>query len=632
MSRLSALIALCVVMLAASLAPSPSAAQFELFASRAERNFAVSGARFVKFPGVTGLGNQVFVSGNSGTSNDGRDAVVWQKEDAASSFSTGVNIGDARGQSDYSNTSIASNRFDNTIHAAWIDQDIDQIKYRSRSLDGDWGPTHIAVSGSGFRAYMSVGVASDNRVFIVWTQQNRIRFVTSDNGGSSWTDPTPVMERVPIARPFVTGGPNGSGVVTFSGSDGNIYAGTWNGGSWDMSRVTNKGADDYFTSPTATITPDGKIFVAWREGAKGVYYSQRQPDGSWAQPTRIAGGPIIEAVPIVSDSQGNIHLFWTGTASGSNDVYYTFKAANETRFGSIVRVAGPGGLVANISGAATLSSRGFGHVVAERFVGSGLETRYFLFSSDAVTCGGTITFDNNATATVSTLIEGSITADSGCTPTQYRIALNAQDDSQPLQTFNGRFAINVPAGQIGLCTQTVNVRLIQGTNVGGWISKTIKVDPGTAATPVNAALTLENVHLMKSALAKDIASNGPSDGAPGFTRVPQATLRVQDTGDCSGLKTVTAAGGGAEAITDGTYAKNITLPGVGIADEGRVSVPVTVVDNAGNRQTFNRSIIYDPASTEVSPVNQQGLPVIEAAGTLTVNDTADARRTILRTL
>jgi hypothetical protein len=115
--------------------------------------------------------------------------------------------------------------------------------------------------------------------------------------------------------------------------------------------------------------------------------------------------------------------------------------------------------------------------------------------------------------------------------------------------------------------------------------------------------------------------------------VPQATLRVQDTGDCSGLKTVTA-GGGTEAITDGTYAKNVTLT-VGIADEGRVSVPVTVIDNAGNPDNLaDPTIIYDPSDTDatVSGDNQQGLPVIEAAGTLTVNDTADARRTILRTL
>lgn len=630
MTRLSALVALCVVMLAASLAPRSSAAQFELFASRADTNLEVPGSNNAKFPSVAGTSDQVVVSGNPN-----RDAVVWQKKDSATSFPGGTSLGDAEGQADYADTALAANRFNNTFHMAWIDQSTDRIYYRTKGLTGDWSSPRIVISGNSFRVFVDIGVSQDGRIYVAWSEDNRIRYRTSSDGGVNWSGTQTAGSVTPLARPSVAGGPGSTAALVFGSGEGNIYGGLWNGSSFSIGRITNKGGDQYFANPTVTVASTGAVYAAWRDanGRGAVYYSERQSNGSWPA-SFVARGPVIEAVPIAADANGNVHLMWTGTASGGNDVYYAFKPVGQA-FDAIVRVGGPGGLLANMAGAATLSDRAYGHGVLESFTGGGLRTRYYLFSSDAAgVCTGTITLANGD-LTNSRVLRGTITPSAGCTPNQFRIGLNTQDESAaPLNPFTGSFEIGVPASIATQCTHTISVRLIQDGSAGQWFSKTIKVDPSDLPNPVSAAVSLENVGITKS-LMKDVAANGPSDGDPAYTRVPQARLRIGDAGDCSGLNTFSAVDVTDQAISAADYTAVIGLPnaaGLTLPKPGPVQVPVTVKDKAGNAQTFTPSIIYDPSDDDGNPNNGdngRGRPQWAAGSTLAGDDST---LSILRTI
>jgi hypothetical protein len=635
MSRLPALLALCVVLLATSLTPRQGAAQQveapKAADSRAHFNTEVPNTVDVKYPSAAGLGNQIFVAGNPGDDNDTRDAVVWQKEDQANSFPDGVDVGDARGQTDYASAAVTTSRFNNTIHAAWIDQDANRIYYRSRGLTTGWGTTHQVAQTGRNPYFVSVAVGSDGRIWVMWNEAERIRYKTSNTNGESWSETRVPSGEGPAGRPYVAAEAGGRAVMAFPGANGNIYAGAWNGNEFEVSRVTNRGGDDYFSSPTATITPQGTIYVAWRNVSGGLFYSERQSDGSWPV-SRITGATIISTPPIVSDSQGNVHLMWI-SQSGARELNYSFKPVGQG-FQDPVRVGGISGAIDNPGAGATLSNRAYGHTVTENFTGRGLRTRYFLFSSIGGGCLGTITFDDPDGVISGPTITGSIAPDSGCTPTQRKVSLNSQDDSLAAQPYTSRFSLTVPPAQFGLCTQTVNVRLFAATGPGDWFSKTIKVDPGSAPNPVTAQVTLEN----KMSLGlKDVFANGPSDGDPRFTRVPNVRLRIVDTGDCSGLATFNAPGFVNTPITSPNFTADFTLPGVqgqGFPRPGVFAAPVNVVDKVGNLQTFNPSIIFDPSdhSPSVQGDDGAGRPVLASGGEVAGNDTAEARMSIVRTL
>lgn len=623
MTRLSAVVALCVVMLAASLTPRPSAAQSEIFASRSDTNFDIGGSNNAKFPGVAGTSNQVVVDANPSS-----DAKAWQKQDSAGSFGDPVTLGDANGQADYANAAVAASRFNNTFHAVWIDQDTDRIYYRNKGLTGDWNGARTVVGGTAFRVFASVGVSQEQRVFVAWSQDSRIRYRTSTDAGVSWDSTQTAGNITPIARPFVAGGPGNRAILVFGSGDGNIYAGIWNGSSFEMARITNKGSNEYFANPTATITPNGTYYVSWRDAnGRGVYYSERQSNGSWPA-SRVAGGPIVEAAPIASDESGNLTLMWTGTAAGRNDVYYAFKPAGQP-FNDIVRQNGPGGLLANMAGAATLSDRAYGHGALENFTGGGLRVRYFRFSSDAQNCLPTVVLANGASVINSRTISGTITPPAGCTPTQMRIGLNTQSDaSAPLQTYSSSFSVTVPPESVGLCTQTVNVKLLANGSEGSWGSDTVTVDPGDAPNPVSALVSIEPYGQSSTLAAaqKDILEMGASTWDPGYVREPQVTLRIQDAGECSGLNTFTGGGETNRAIASLPYSFGpISIPGgpsAGFPNIGQNEVPISIVDKAGNAQTFRPTIIFDPSDTD--PVgtgdNGAGKPVW-AAGSTVVSDT-----------
>jgi hypothetical protein len=631
MARVLRSLALCMVVLAGVALPQHSAAQdFTIAATRAESQTTLPRSLNTKFPAVAGLGNQVVAAANSRA-----DATAWQKVDTADSFGNGVTLGDADGQSDYTSTYVAANLANNTFYAIWTNQATDEVRFASKGRDAaNWSESR-RIARVDFPHFARIA-AHGNNVMAVWREVNptndgKIIYRFSTDNGNSWGGGR-VSGRSTLTNADVAVNPSGQFVVSFADVSGDVFLARWNGSGFDIEGVQGDG--NYYSQADVGIGPSGNIIVLYREEGRGVYFRERQPNGTWNSSGRLvsAGGRnvIRIGIDVDIDSQGNVYVNWISTADGDEDAYFTFRPAGSTTFEPLAKHEGPGPIY-NGSNGWTLTDRAYGHYVSEYFAGSDLVTRYFRFSADAVAaCAGTIAFENNAEVINNTTIRGTIAPSQGCTPTQARVQLNTQDSNAAPQTFASAFQLEVPPASVAQCTQTVNVQLLQNGNAGPWFSRTIRVDPGTAQNPVNANVSLEPI-----GMNKDLLSNGSSMGDPRYTPKANVNLRVQDAGDCSGLNTFSTPSVQNRPITSSNYVEEIALPaqpGQSVPRPGVNQVPVSVVDKAGNLQTFNPTIIYDPIDTDGDPTDlndQSGRPVWSTGSQLTPSDNTGS---ILRTI
>lgn len=382
----TSLVALCTVaMLAAMLAASPApTARAQEGSLRLITEFILPNSNDVKFPHVVAGNNQVHASGNAFR----RTAFAWSKAATATSFPNPVNLGPAEGQPDYSPTSITLGP-DGSVWAAWINQASRTIFVRQRSPQGEWGPTRIVNRGSPFPVSVEVAVSSNNQIFVAWRDPGTpVRFRTSTDGGASWTGLINVTSFEAYASPLgLTAGPNGQVGLTFTAGAGDrlhIFAGLWNAATsrFDISQVTSGG--DGWADSSISFDRQGRVYVAWRgiaEGGpnSGVFYSERQPDGSWPR-SRLTSGRVIGTANINLDEQNNLHLSWIGQPSGAIQPFYAFKPPT-TSFRGPLASAAQGALFNPRAYGSIAAAAVYNHMVSEEFTGSGLRTRYSLFSA-----------------------------------------------------------------------------------------------------------------------------------------------------------------------------------------------------------------------------------------------------------
>jgi hypothetical protein len=604
----------------------------------------IDGSTNVKFPRIAGLSNQVVAVGNPGGSNPSRNGVAWQKQDSAETFPSGFTLGEADGQADYSTAAVHGSRFDNAFYATWIDQDRNRIYVRRKPLGGEWESTKISAS-SNFPNFPDVVHTSDGKIFTIYRDNSRWNYSVSSDGGNNWSGGQ-VSRISPITQADIEAGPNGRVVVVHEDTNtGDILLSTWNGSGFDTERIAGDGGGGrYYTTPTVAIGNDGRIYVAWRSEDGEVYYAERQSDGSWPASRIARGGRVEYGVSIHVDNANNLYLNWISNESGAPRVYFTFRPSGGN-WEPIIRSPSPGALF-NGDAAVTISDNGYAHYVAEYFSGVGLRTRYFRFQADVRNCEAIVAFTGGATQTNSRTITGAVGAAAGCTNDQRQISLNTRNEAAPRTTNNpNTFSIEVPADQIGQCTQTVYARLFNGNTAYDWGSNTIKVDPADAPNPVNANVTLRNPYLDPARSAAS-PSSSPKDtlnddgawfGDPRFTRVKQAVLNVSDAGDCTGLATFSGLDQSNTAVPAGGFRQTVALPlGNGGTpplsfDPGPKSFPVTVADNVGNTQIFNVSVVYDPADVAADG-DGLGRPVVQDEGEVSADNSAAARLTTIRTL
>jgi hypothetical protein len=404
--------------------------------------------------------------------------------------------------------------------------------------------------------------------------------------------------------------------ITYTGADGDnlqIFAGLWNGSAFTVQRVTSTGAD--YADSSISISPDGKVYVAWRGvdesgGNSGVFYAERTASGSWPR-SRLASGKVLGTVSVNADEAGSLHFTWIAQPSGSNQVHYAFKPANGLPRGPLA--SGNGGTLFNARGFGSVSDSSYNHAVNEEFTGVGLRTRYSLFQANVVAFGAEPVVENGAARvrlgtgnTVQVTFRNVVGS-----PNQIRYAWNrTPTDADTWQTFTTTMRLEVPTsivdsavcGASTLYTQLRNTTTNQVESTARSVS--VQVDGKVAAT-VQIDNALNHVAGSTAELS-DI--EGAPGGDPNYTRVPLVYLSVTPQGDCSGLASlgVGATPTTAEAtysLTSAGFQGIVPLPNLANLGPGKVIFYVLISDGAGNVRNYPFEIIIDEDSPALNMDN-----------------------------
>jgi len=200
--------------------------------------------------------------------------------------------------------------------------------------------------------------------------------------------------------------------------------------------------------------------------------------------------------------------------------------------------------------------------------------------------------------------------------------------TNPLLNIPGPTGVTADACQ----THTLYTQVRTGVTVGDVAQDSEAFDIG-----VQAAVTIQNRHLTGLSPIYDLSTsdvftgpghNGASDGDSIYTRERSFFLGVSGFSDCSGLSSFNVTGSDNGPITNNIYANTPALPG-GIAP-GAHDISVELKDALGNSDTWQKTLIYDPANTDTTgtQTNTLGLPVLGSGGSVT----ADNANSIIRSL
>lgn len=635
MSRLLAISTMLIALLVSAIAPYQSVlAQNTL---RLITQFNLNSTAEVKFPQVATVGDRVHVV----TNNDEADAYYFTKSETATSFGDPFRLGNADGAPDYSSAAVATGP-DGATYAAWINQDSKTIFLRRRETNGSFGPVRTVDRDNTFPYNVDITVASDGAIFVAWLEPNRpVRMRRSTDQGSSWSnrigvsDVTGFRDVVDLAS-----GPNGQVAVSFTGviEPISVLVGIWNGSNFDTIIAGNNGASSGLTYGT-----DSKLYVAWRGvaetgGDSGMFYAERQGNGSYPR-SRLIGGSVTGAVVVDADSQNNLHFAWLSNAGRDPELYYVFKGAG-ANFQNPIVASRDGNFLSNANGAASVSDAAYFHVVTEAFTGGTSRVRYSLFAGGAVGVNATPLIESGVALTRrgDNLVSVGFTV-SGTTPNQVRwrwgaAPTDAEFDSSGAQgwtDYANPKLIGVPERLRNVCGEQVlytQVRINGGATEVASKSDAIAIDSLVTAPGALRALnpySFEASNDPPTTSGVELAAGGANAGDPKYTRIDAVNIELDNSTDCSGLDNLVIGKTLAnltspDTILNDRFDKRVFFPSNSLT-RGRNDFVIRIKDKAGNERDFPDSIFFDDEDPVLSPTNP---------GTLAI--TVDPNATILADL
>jgi hypothetical protein len=620
---------LCAILALTTSIPQDGAATTVSAATTPEvgPGFALSGSltsavQAGKYPSIATAGTTVHM-----VANTNQAAQYWTKADTASSASGPITFGATGGDTDYTEAAIAAAP-DGTLYAVWITQR-SAINLRRKPVGGDWEATKAIYTTSAFLSYVDIAVSGSGQVFVVWNQEYLYRYRTSSDGGATWSSVGVVSSKKPYKAVAVAGGPNDSAVVAFGGGDGHAYAAVWNGADFDTTDLTPlKTSNDFFADAKPTIAPNGTIYVAFRNGssAGGLYYTERQANGSWPV-SKLAGGAIYGGIGVGVDSGNNVHIAWSSNASGSYQLYYAFKPSSGDWQGPLKATGVTNTIVSNVDLSPSIGARNYGHTIFETFDGDAAAIRYQQFSSEGSGISATPALDGGANATRNNSVTLSFSDVVG-SPDSVRFHWDAAPtDADAWVALSSPLTVPAPSGITASACEphVLYVQPRAGTTLGATAQAAITFDTG-----VQADVTVRNPHL--AGLPAMTATAGAPDGAPNYTRERSFYLGINGQAECSHLDTFQIPGSEsdptARAIVSNSYSGLAVLPqGSAVGDR---TIDVNLTDTLGNATTRSFTLTYDPANTDTTGVqtNTLGLPVLGSGGAIT----ADSANSIMRSL
>ncbi|NTU82190.1 MAG: exo-alpha-sialidase, partial [Chloroflexales bacterium] len=490
---------LCLLALGSAVAPAPAQTGAPAF----EAQGAVSGAESTKYPHLAVDGPLVHLAANTGRA----DASYWSKQDIAPAFGAATTLGPAAGQPDYSTASIAVGP-GGALFYAWVNQPQRAIYMRSKRTGADWGPAHTVVSGQPFPVHPELAVASDGAIFVVWRNPDQpFVYRRSTDGGLTWGNLTALSAQAGVNAASIVAGPSGSLAAAYTVGESDrlqVYVATWGGADFARTRLSSLSGD--YADPSLSFTPDGRLLVAWRGvaetgGGAGVFYAERQTDGSY-QPARLISGRVAGRVSLSADSGGNLHMLWTAAAGDGYQLWYAVKPAPGA-WSSPVAAPSAGGVIFNAYGAGAIGTGGAGyaHAASEVFVGTRVGLRHYRFSaglSGAPAVSARPLIERGAARARGTALAVSFSEVAGA-PTELRYRWGAPPtDADPWQPFAE--TISVPAPTLADPARCAEAALFTQVRAAG----------ATQAQALSDTLTLD------SAVQARVSAYH-SGAAPGYT-------------------------------------------------------------------------------------------------------------------
>lgn len=556
---------------AASLSAQPGAPAFET-------QGAVVGATNSKFPHLAVDASTVHLAGNRG----GSDASYWSKPDIAAVFDAATTIGPAEGQPDYSTASIAVGQ-GGLLHYVWVNQPSRTIFLRTRSVAGVWGPTRIVVSGQSFPVHPELAVTRDGAITVVWRNPDRpFVYRRSLDGGLTWGGVVALSDGPGVGAAALAAGPGGKLAIAYTGGEGDrlqIYLAVWDGAHFTTRRVTTLSGN--YADPSVIYTQDGRLMIAWRGVAdsgsgSGVFVSEGMPDGSYPV-AQLVAGRVGGRVSLSGDAAGNLHMLWTGAASGNNQLWYATKLAGAS-WSQPVAAPQAGGEIFNAYGGAAVGTGGvaYAHAVSELFTGKSVSLRHYRFRGGAAglpLVGARPLIEAGAGATRAAEVRVELVDVRGA-PTEVRLRWGAApSDAEPWLPIASPLTVAAPAlEQPDRCGEAALFAQVRGAGV------------------IQAQALSDTIVLDRAVQGRALASH--QGAAAGYTDEPQLELVVVDEGECSGLATMREHREGAPYTTlgeQGQVAMTIALPDV----EGAYERAVELADGLGNTRVITVGVIYD---------------------------------------
>ena len=616
MSRVLVILMVGVLLVTAAFLPSEQSNAQSDAPRVIVRDETIPGSNNVKYPYIAAFGNIVHAAGNPD-----RKAAHWDKVDVAPTWPDPTILGDARGQSDYASAVVATDA-QGGVYVIWIDRDTSRMYLRRRPAGSGTFEDQQTIGGLvGFGVFPSVAVAGNGQIFVVWNDENRFRYRVSSDGGVSWSGISDVSDRTAVGRAIVAAGTDANVLVGFY-SEGQVFAARWTGGGFVTERVDRGG--NYFADPTATVAPNGNMYIAWRGVSNGevVFVERQATDDNWRPPSLLArGGEVGSAVSISADAENNLHVFWLRVGG---DLWYRFKPANEPWRDPIP--AASGGF--NVLGAGTAVGRVYAHAVNESFTGAGLRTRYTLIDT-GFDAGppptptplplptGALQINDGAATTVLPDVNVRITATNA---DQYRLSNDGVNFTEyapiPAEGVVPWALEPAPAGTTACVNRTVYGQLRHSSNQAqetDILQAAIAIDPGIDAeifirNPYHAA----NPTVYDMPQMQEFGVLGAAHGDPRYTRIPLAFVEARGlVGECSGLNTITVNNYAPVGIQNNYFGMPLGLKS-GVPNEGPHTMTVTLTDNAGHPLvTMEETIFYDPIPPRVTAGNAR---IVDRAG------------------